>query len=117
MNYNLIAYFSYLSIICFITVYVGWLFYSHGKLHLLRLLNNDDALTTSINKLLLTGYYLLNIGYAILTLRTWGKITSINQLIYTVASNAGTIIFFLGCMHYFNLWATTKLAKKLTHNI
>lgn len=117
MNYNLIAYFSYLSIICFITVYVGWLCYHHGKLHLLGLLNNDDDLTTTINKLLLTGYYLLNIGYAVLTIRSWEKITSINQLIYTVATNVGTIIFLLGCMHYFNLWTTTKLAKKLTPNL
>ncbi|MBN4072220.1 hypothetical protein JYT14_00670 [Flavobacteriales bacterium AH-315-E23] len=90
---------------------MGWLFYHYGEIYILGLFNGDQLLTGAVNNTLLTGYYLINLGYATYTLRYWETIESFTQLIGTVASNSGTIILALGLMHFFNLAAISQLGK------
>ncbi len=68
---NTIAYILYLIITYIITVRVGFIFYRNGRVFILELLHQDVQLTDFINRILLTGYYLLNLGYAALMLRSW----------------------------------------------
>lgn len=114
---NLIAYFIYLLITYAITVHVGRSFYRNGRIYILGMLNNDEALTNQINKVLLTGYYLMNIGYATLMLAGWEQIVSIRQMVEDLSINIGQIVLLIACMHYLNmtiilLW--NKINKYLT---
>ena len=67
------------------------------------LLPNELHLVQSINKLLLVGYYLLNLGYTAFTLSFWKQIDSFAGMCDVLFKNAGTIIICLALMHYFNL--------------
>ena len=60
-------------------IYVGWLFYTYGELFLFNIFN-DKSLVKSINNLLLIGYYLVNLGYAIITIAYWEVINSIPDM-------------------------------------
>lgn len=100
---NIIAYIIYLFITCLTTVYTGWLFYTSGRVYLLNLLQNDVALTSYINKMLLTGYYLLNIGYAAVMIRFWKNIHSLAELAASISGMTGTIMISLGIIHFFNM--------------
>lgn len=71
---NVIAYIIYLLFTYLITVHVGLIFYRNGRAYILNLLNGDDHLTDSINRILLTGYYLLNLGYAAVIINFWETI-------------------------------------------
>lgn len=102
--YNIIAYIIFLAAISFITVKVGWVFYKNGEVYIKMLLPNEIHLVQSINKLLLVGYYLLNLGYAAVTLSFWEQIMTITQLCSVLFLKTGTIILFLALMHYFNLF-------------
>jgi hypothetical protein len=115
-NYNTIAYLIYLPCTVYITLYVGWACYKNGIHHLKSIFQKETALAELINKLLLIGYYLLNIGYATITLRFWNTINNVQELINILTQRIGLIVLFLGIMHYFNLWVTSTYGKKLINN-
>ncbi|MFT6715405.1 MAG: hypothetical protein ACJA0Q_000032 [Saprospiraceae bacterium] len=116
MNYNILSYFMYLTVTVFITAYVGWVLYKNGWLHLKSIFGKEEELALKVNQLLLTGYYLLNFGYAVFSVSIWPKIDNLTQACTTVGQRSGSIILLLGFMHYFNLWITSKYGKKLLTN-
>ena len=66
MNYNIGAYSMFIVLMVFIIVYVGRYFYTNGRVFIVSLLKGNVSLADYINRLLLAGYYLMNIGYAFL---------------------------------------------------
>ena len=103
MNYNIISYIIYLPIISFIMIYIGWLFYSHGEIFLQNLFNNE-SLAKNINNLLLMGYYLVNLGYAIITISYWETIDSFPEMLNMLSNHLGIIIIGLALLHYNNVF-------------
>ena len=102
MTYNLSAYVIYLSITFFITVRVGWMCYVNGEVFIRQIID-DLELVTYLNRFLLIGYYLLNLGYLSMSILDWQTITSSFELINTVSERVGQITIFLALMHYFNI--------------
>jgi hypothetical protein len=113
MNLNIIGYFIYLSITIFIIIKVGKICYKNGNIYVAELIPNHKEICQKINQVLLLGYYLLNIGYCAVTLISWQKITSFNQLIETIAVKASIIIFAISILHYLNIIILTKYIQKL----
>jgi len=111
MNYNILTYCIYLPIIAVIMVKVGWMFYTHGEVFLLHLFQSDQTAVKPINNLLLTGYYLVNIGYAIITIAYWETIASIPQIFNTLGEHLGAIIIGLAVLHYNNVLCLNYLVK------
>lgn len=111
MNYNIISYIIYLPIIFFIMIYVGWLFHKHGELFLLNLFQNNTTIVKSINNLLLIGYYLVNLGYAIITIAYWEIITTIPEMLNALSHHLGIIIIGLAVLHYNNVICLNYLVK------
>ncbi len=107
---NITAYCIYLLLTYTITVHVGWSFYKNGRIYILEELH-DEALTDHINRLLLTGYYLLNLGYAALMLKNWEEITTLVQWITSITTIVGRILIGLGLMHYLNMMGIYLLRK------
>lgn len=103
MNFNILTYSLFFIIIGFITIKVGWTFYKNGEHFIVNLLPDDLHLVGVINKLLLVGYYLLNLGYSALIISTWDTVHNFQELISSLSIKAGIIILGLGLMHYFNL--------------
>lgn len=68
---NIIAYTIYLTISCFITVRVGKACYSNGWHFIKPLFLGHDELARAVNKLLLTGFYLVNLGIVAWNLHGW----------------------------------------------
>ncbi|WP_444626505.1 hypothetical protein ACSLMH_14005 [Flavobacterium columnare] len=112
-NYNLIGYTFFLIIIIFIIVFVGKICYKNGNLYVNELIPNHANLCIQINKTLLVGYYLVNIGYSAMTLIGWNEIITIQQLIETLALKIATIAFILSFLHYSNLYILTNYVQNL----
>ncbi|WP_027880241.1 hypothetical protein [Mesoflavibacter zeaxanthinifaciens] len=103
MNLNIITYCIYLPVIIFITVRIGWICYKNGELFLKNLFK-DKAIVKSINNLLLLGYYLTNIGYAIITISYWETIHNVVEVISSLTFTLGKIILILAALHYNNIF-------------
>jgi len=113
MNLNLITYSIYLLITASIIIKVGFICYQNGKVFVTNLIPNDTAFCLRINNMLLAGYYLINIGYVVLTLSNWTIINSIHEIIESVCRHTATIVYTLALLHYFNLFWITKFIKNI----
>lgn len=112
MNYTVITYCIYLPISILLTIWVARTLYTHGRVFLIEIFRQDLTLADSVNKLLLVGFYLVNIGYAVYTLKIWDTIDSTQALIETLSEKVGWIILILGAMHFFNLFVLFNLRRR-----
>ncbi|GGG31483.1 hypothetical protein [Hymenobacter glacieicola] len=112
MNYYLLVYGVYLPTTVLLTVWVARTLFKNGRTFLVDIFHGNEPLADSVNKLLLTGFYLINIGYATLTLRSTDAITGYQQSVETLSIKIGTIILILGGMHFFNLYVFYKLRNR-----
>jgi hypothetical protein len=65
--------------------------------------HGNTPLADSVNKLLVVGFYLMNIGYMCLVLKETNTIKSTREVIEVLSYKIGTIILILGGMHFFNV--------------
>src|SRR5260370_7889251 len=74
-----LIYLIYLLISVGLTVSVGWALARSGRTFLLEVFGGNDGLADAVNRLLVGGFYLLNLGFVTLTMRTSGNITNAPQ--------------------------------------
>ena len=120
MNYNLLTYLLYLAFVLYVVIYVGTALYRNGIHFLINTFHGDKVLAMALNKFLLAGYYLLNIGYSIIVLKVWQKVDSFQSMLEVLSHKAGGIILMLGIAHLFNLLCCVfvgRLKKKTDYTI
>ncbi len=113
MNLNIIAYISYFTLTAIIILYVGRVCYTNGDVFIKNLLPNNIVLANQVNKVLLIGYYLLNIGYCAITIISWDRIDSTLKLIEIVSYKVSFIVLLIGIVHYFNIYILKNYIHKL----
>ena len=114
MNYIIITYSFYLVITIALTMWVARTLFKNGKVFLIDIFHGNKELADSVNNLLLVGFYLINIGYAVYTLQVTVSITNVQQTIEQLSLKIGLIILILGAMHFFNLYIFFTLRKRAT---
>lgn len=112
MNYIIITYAFYLLITIALTIWVAKTLFKNGKVFLVDIFHGNRELADSVNNLLLVGFYLINIGYAVYTLQVTSSITNFQGVIEKLSIKVGLIILILGAMHFFNLYIFFTLRKK-----
>ncbi|SKC75807.1 hypothetical protein [Ohtaekwangia koreensis] len=112
MNYIILTYSVYLVVTILLTIWVARTLFANGRIFLIEIFHQDATLADSVNKLLLVGFYLVNIGYAVYTLKIWHTIDSTQTMIETLSEKIGWIILVLGAMHFFNLFILFNLRRK-----
>ena len=112
MNYIIITYSFYLAITIALTVWVARTLFKNGKVFLIDIFHGNKELADSVNNLLLVGFYLINIGYAVCTLQVTHNIANVQEVIENLSLKIGLIILILGAMHFFNLYIFFMLRKK-----
>jgi hypothetical protein len=100
---NLLSYLIYLLISWAITVNAGISFYKNGRHFLLNMLEGDEKMTNTINRLLLTGYFMINLGYVTMMISIWEPVTTWNQLVESITLMTGKIMLLLAAMHFLNM--------------
>jgi len=111
LSYNLIAYLIYLGLTFFITIRVGWFCYKNGAVYIYELVG-QTALTDWLNKLLLIGYYLLNLGYLATSILEWQEISTLIEMINMLSIKVGGIVFILGVLHFTNMFVIARFGKR-----
>lgn len=114
MNYIIITYSLYLVITIALTIWVARTLFKNGKVFLVDIFHGNKELADSVNNLLLVGFYLINIGYAVYTLQVTGGIVNTQEVIEKLSLKIGLIILILGAMHFFNLYIFFTFRKKAT---
>jgi hypothetical protein len=112
MNYFILTYSIYLLVSILLTIYVANVLFKNGRIFLVEIFENNEALADSVNRLLVVGFYLVNIGYVSLALKENLPIDSIQVVIERLSYKVGIIILILGAMHFMNLFVFFNLRKK-----
>ena len=86
-----------------VTIWVAHTLHRHGRVFLLDAFHGNDALADSVNHLLVVGFYLVNIGYVAIALRTTEKPRDLAAAIELLSHKIGIVLLVLGVMHFINL--------------
>ena len=106
------CYFTYLAISLAVTVWVAHTLHKNGRIFLIDAFHGNTALADSVNHLLVVGFYLINIGYVSMALRSDATLSSLRQAIELVSGKIGIVLLVLGAMHFFNLYVFSRLRKR-----
>lgn len=112
MNYNILTYLFYFLILLFVVLYVGMVLYKGGRLFLINTFSGNETVADAVNKFLLAGYYLTNIGYTIIALKIWERVESPIQLLNVLSLKVGAIVLTLGVMHFINIISLVAIGKR-----
>lgn len=109
---NLTLFYSiYILLTTLLIIYVANYLFRNGKSFLLSAFKGNETVANSINNLLKMGFYLVNIGYALVSIRYEYNLLSSAQLIEALAVKIGTIVLILGAMHFFNMYILYLIGK------
>lgn len=104
----IVTYAVYIAVSVLATVWVGWSLNRNGRIFLVEIFSGQEALADSVNRLLLIGFYLVNIGFISLALRYGAKPVDAVGAIEFLSTKIGLAIVVLGFMHFFNMHMLVK---------
>ncbi|GGG95954.1 hypothetical protein [Silvibacterium dinghuense] len=107
-----LCYLSYLAISIVLTAWVARTLYRSGRVFLLDAFHGNEPLADSVNHLLVVGFYLINIGYIALALKTSNPLATVREIIELESHKLGTVLIILGLMHAFNILVLTRLRSR-----
>jgi hypothetical protein len=110
---TVLAYSLYLLIAICMTIWVAFTLSTNGKVYLIRCFGHDAELATSINHLLVVGFYLVNFGFIALALSTASEPQTTIELMRFLGWYVGIATLVLGFMHFFNMGAVTRHGKRV----
>jgi hypothetical protein len=106
------CYFSYLAISIVLTVWVARTLHSSGRVFLLDAFHGNAELADSVNKLLVVGFYLINVGYITLALKTQDPLVNVRAVIELESAKIGVVLLILGGMHFFNMFVLARMRRR-----
>lgn len=98
------AYLIYLPVVSALTYYVAWMLFKNGKIFMLDIFHGKEEIADSTNKLFETGFYLINMGYALVILKIYDQINSGQGLIEILSGKIGGFAIYLGISLFFMLF-------------
>lgn len=114
MNETVISYGLYLVIAISMTIWVAKTLYTNGRIFLVDCFHGNAELADSVNHLLVVGFYLVNIGFVSLYLRTDTELIGARGVFEGLSGKMGVVLLMLGAMHFFNLYVFTKVRRRAT---
>lgn len=105
------TYIVYLLISIGVTIWVAHTLHKRGAIFLVDAFHGNAELAASVNHLLVVGFYLINIGYVSLALKTAETITTSRAAIELLSDKIGMVLLILGGMHFFNLFVFSRIRK------
>lgn len=111
-DYIIPLYACYLLITIALTIWVARALFRNGKVFLVDIFHGNLELAQAVNNLLLVGFYLVNIGYAVYTLRVADATVGVREMIELLSLKIGAIILILGGMHFLNMFIFFRLRKR-----
>lgn len=103
----------YLLISAYITLVIGGTLYQSGAVFLKDVFSSNAAMAVLLNRFLLTGYYLINLGYVTVVMANLPKTESYFELINKLSAELGFLMCALALIHYFNIWWISHFHRKL----
>ena len=114
MNIIVWTYFTYATVSIGMTIWVARTLHKNGRVFLLEAFHGNEGLTDSVNHLLVVGFYLINLGFISLFLKSNNTLDGVRGGIELFSGKFGVVMVILGFMHFFNLYVFTRIRRRGT---
>ena len=112
----LIGYFIYLPITITLTLIVSRTLFKNAKVFMLDIFKGREEIANATNKLFETGFYLLNLGFALMILQMDLYEDTYQSLVEALSYKIGGFSIYLGVMLFFNLYFFFRGKRKAKEN-
>lgn len=112
----LIGYFIYLPVAITLTLIVSRTLFRNSKIFMLDIFKGREEIANATNKLFETGFYLLNIGFALMILELNLFTNSYQALVEALSYKLGWFSIYLGAMLFLNLYFFFRGKRKAKEN-
>jgi hypothetical protein len=109
---NFTAYLIYLPIVIILTWYVAHVLFKNSKIFMLDIFSGRTEIALSTNRLFETGFYLLNLGFALVIMEITYNVPDSRDLLEILSSKIGGFSIYLGIMLFFNLYLFFRGRRK-----
>ncbi|TWP52238.1 hypothetical protein FKR81_11755 [Lentzea tibetensis] len=112
MDSLVVTYVIYIVLSVGLTVWVGRVLSSNGKVFLVDVFRGNEELAVTVNRLLVVGFYLVNLGFVSWFLRTRDTVEEARQVFETLSVKVGTVLVVLGVLHITNVIVLSKMRRR-----
>ena len=103
-SFNFTAYLIYLPVVISLTWYVAYVLFKNSRTFMLDIFNGKEEIAASTNTLFKTGFYLLNLGFALVIMKIAAEIFDGQTMLEILSYKIGGFSIYLGLMLFFNLY-------------
>jgi hypothetical protein len=95
-----------------ITIGVGRTLHRYGRPFLIDVFLGDTRIADAVNRLLLVGYYLLNIGLVAILVNFGNSVGNLQESMEGVTTKIGWVLLIQGGMHSLNLIVLADIHRR-----
>jgi len=95
-----------------LTIWLARTLAKNGEVFLEDVFADNPRMAAAVNRLLVVGFYLLNLGYAFLTLKANSPALTGVEAIETLAMKLGALLLSLGALHFFNMYLFHRIRRR-----
>jgi hypothetical protein len=105
------VYIAYAVVAVGLTVGLARVLFRSGAVFLEDVFKETPKMADAVNRLLVVGFYLLNLGYAALIMKAYGANTAVDAA-EVLAWKLGALLVSLGVMHFFNMYLFFRIRRR-----
>ncbi len=110
MDHKVWMYLVYLAVSVGLTVWVATTLSRNGLVFLEDVFA-DGKLARAVNHLLVMGFYLLNLGYVAVAMRSGTVIPDASRALETLSMKIGLVLLVLGVLHFLNVYFLNRYRR------
>jgi hypothetical protein len=111
-NYLFIVYLLYVAASLTLTLCLARTLFKNGEVFLDDVFADNPRLAGAVNRLLVVGFFLLNLGYALVTLRADPEVFTRAKGLEVLAVKLGSLLLVLGALHMGNLYLFHRIRRR-----
>ncbi len=97
-----------------LTVWLARTLFRNGAIFLEDVFEDRPGLAEAVNRLLVVGFYMLNLGYAFLIFRSQVRPTDAVAGVELLVNKLGVLLVSLGVIHFMNLLVFWRIRRRTT---
>ena len=105
------VYIAYAVFALGLTIALARTLFRSGAVFLEDVFKDTPKMAEAVNRLLVVGFYLLNLGYAALIMKSNGAATGV-EAAEVLAWKLGALLISLGVMHFFNMYLFYRIRRR-----
>ena len=106
------TYLSYLVLAVPLTIWVAGTLSRNGRVFLKDVFAGNDELADAVNRLLVVGFYLLNLGFVTLYLRVDREVYTLRGVFEVLSVKIGIVMLLLGVIHFCNVYVFNAIRRR-----